>query len=119
MKDGYVSTLLGRRRYLRELHDANYQVRESAKRAAMNAPVQGTAADLIKLAMNQVHQALIDNKLETKMVLQIHDELIFSVPKNEKEKAYSLIKDIMEHALDIDVPLLVDGGFGHDWYSAK
>ncbi|MBQ6730748.1 MAG: DNA polymerase I [Bacilli bacterium] len=119
LKDGYVSTLLGRRRYLRELHDANYQVRESAKRAAMNAPVQGTAADLIKLAMNKVHQALIDNKLETKMILQIHDELIFCVPKNEKEKAYSLIKDIMENALDIDVPLLVDGGFGRDWYSAK
>ena len=119
MKDGYVSTLLGRRRYLRELHDANYQVREGAKRAAMNAPVQGTAADLIKLAMNKVHQALIDNKLETRMILQIHDELIFRVPKNEKEKAYNLIKDIMENALNIDVPLLVDGGFGRDWYSAK
>ena len=119
LKDGYVSTLLGRRRYLRELHDANYQVRESAKRAAMNAPVQGTAADLIKQAMNKVHQALIDNKLETKMILQIHDELIFRVPKNEKDKAYKLIKDIMENALNIDVPLLVDGGFGRDWYSAK
>ena len=119
MKDGYVSTLLGRRRYLRELHDSNYQVREAAKRAAMNAPVQGTAADLIKLAMNKVHQALIDNKLETRMILQIHDELIFRVPKNEKEKAYKLIKDIMENALNIDVPLLVDGGFGRDWYSAK
>ena len=119
LKDGYVSTLLGRRRYLRELHDSNYQVRESAKRAAMNAPVQGTAADLIKLAMNKVHQALMDNKLETKMILQIHDELIFRVPKSEKEQAYKLIKDIMENALNIDVPLLVDGGFGHDWYSAK
>ena len=104
---------------LRELHDANYQVREGAKRAAMDAPVQGTAADLIKLAMNKVHQALIDNRFETRMILQIHDELIFRVPKNEKEKAYALIKDIMENALNIDVPLLVDGGFGHDWYSAK
>ena len=119
MKDGYVSTLLGRRRYLRELHDANYQVREAAKRAAMNAPVQGTAADLIKLAMNKVHQALLDNGLETRMILQIHDELIFRVPKNEKDKAYNLIKEIMETALNIDVPLLVDGGFGRDWYSAK
>ena len=119
LQNGYVSTLLGRRRYLRELHDANYQVREAAKRAAMNAPVQGTAADLIKLAMNKVHQALLDNKLETRMILQIHDELIFRVPKNEKEKAYKLIKDIMENALNIDVPLLVDGGFGRDWYSAK
>ena len=119
MRDGYVSTLLGRRRYLRELHDSNYQKRESAKRAAMNAPVQGTAADLIKLAMNRVHQALIDEGLKTRMVLQIHDELIFAVPKEEKEKAYSLIKGIMENALDLDVPLLVDGGFGRDWYSAK
>ena len=119
VKDGYVSTLLGRRRYLRELHDANYQVRESAKRAAMNAPVQGTAADLIKYAMIKVHQALLDNKLETKMICQIHDELIFKVPKAEKEKAYQLIKDIMENALSIDVPLEVDGGFGRTWYDAK
>lgn len=118
-RDGYVSTLLGRRRYLRELHDANYNVRESAKRAAMNAPVQGTAADLIKYAMNKVHQALLDNKLETRMICQIHDELIFRVPKKEKEVAYKLIKDIMENALLIDVPLEVDGGFGRDWYSAK
>ena len=119
VRDGYVSTLLGRRRYLRELHDSNYQARESAKRAAMNAPVQGTAADLIKLAMNKVHQALIDEGLETRMVLQIHDELIFKVPLKEKEKAYKLIKDIMENALSLDVPLLVDGGYGRDWYSAK
>ena len=119
VKDGYVSTLLGRRRYLRELHDSNYQRREAAKRAAMNAPVQGTAADLIKLAMNKVHLALKENGLETKMISQIHDELIFRVPKNEKEKAYSLIKNIMENALNLDVPLLVDGGFGRDWYSAK
>ena len=118
-KDGYVSTLLGRRRYLRELHDSNYQVRESAKRAAMNAPVQGTAADLIKYAMIKVHQALLDNKLETKMICQIHDELIFSVPKKEKDVAYKLIKDIMENALSIDVPLEVDGGFGRTWYDAK
>ena len=118
-RDGYVSTLLGRRRYLRELHDSNYNVRESAKRAAMNAPVQGTAADLIKYAMNKVHQALLDNKLETRMICQIHDELIFRVPKKEKDVAYKLIKDIMENALFIDVPLEVDGGFGRDWYDAK
>ena len=119
INDGYVSTLLGRRRYLRELHDSNYQTRESAKRAAMNAPVQGTAADLIKLAMNKVHDALIKEGLETRMILQIHDELIFRVPQKEKEKAFKLIKDIMENAMNLDVPLLVDGGFGHDWYSAK
>ena len=119
MKDGYVSTLLGRRRYLRELHDSNYQRREFAKRAAMNAPIQGTAADLIKQAMIRVNAALKENKLKTKMVLQIHDELIFKVPKDEKETAYNVIKEIMENALHLDIPLEVDGGFGEDWYSAK
>lgn len=119
LKDGYVSTLLGRRRYLRELHDSNYQQREFAKRAAMNAPIQGTAADLIKQAMIKVKEALKKRHLETKMVLQIHDELIFKVPNNEKETAYKLIKDIMENALHLDIPLEVDGGFGEDWYSAK
>ena len=69
--------------------------------------------------MNKVHHALKSQGFETKMILQIHDELIFRVPKKEKEKVYSLIRDLMENALDLDTPLLVDGGFGHDWYSAK
>ena len=119
LKNGYVSTMMGRRRYLRELHDSNYQVREFAKRAAMNAPIQGSAADLIKLAMIQVEKALKDAKLETKMVLQIHDELIFKVPKEEKEKAYQIIKEKMTHAMDLSVPLEVDGGFGLSWYDCK
>ena len=119
LKNGYVCTMLGRRRYLRELHDTNYQRREFAKRAAMNAPIQGTAADLIKIAMNKVYQALKEGHYETKMVLQIHDELIFKVPKNEKEEVYTLIKNIMENSLSLNVPLEVDGGFGVDWYSAK
>ena len=119
LKDGYVSTLMGRRRYLRELHDSNYQTREFAKRAAMNAPIQGTAADLIKIAMIKVDEALSKGGYKTKMVLQIHDELIFKVPHNEKEEVYKLIKNIMESALDLGVPLEVDGGFGKDWYSAK
>jgi DNA polymerase-1 len=119
LKNGYVSTLLGRRRYLREIHDSNYQARESAKRAAMNAPIQGTAADLIKLAMIDVYKALKDGHFKTKMVLQIHDELIFKVPSEEKEKVYNLVKDIMEHALDLKSGLEVDGGFAKDWYDAK
>ena len=118
-KNGYVSTMLGRRRYLREIHDSNYQVREFAKRAAMNAPIQGTAADLIKLAMISVAKALKENGLKSKMVLQIHDELIIKVYKDEKEKVYDLVKSTMEHAMKLDVPLEVDGGFGEDWYSAK
>ena len=119
LKDGYVSTLLGRRRYLRELHDSNYQTREFAKRAAMNAPIQGTAADLIKMAMIEVSKALKEGDYKTKMVLQIHDELIFKVPQDEEEKVYKLIKNVMENAMKLDVPLLVDGGFGKDWYDAK
>ena len=118
-KNGYVSTLLGRRRYLREINDTNYQTREFAKRAAMNAPIQGTAADLIKVAMIKVDHALREKGLKSKMVLQIHDELIFKVYKDEKEEVYNTAKSIMEHALDIDIPLEVDGGFGKDWYSAK
>ncbi|MCB9498172.1 MAG: DNA polymerase I, partial [Erysipelotrichaceae bacterium] len=119
LKDGYVCTLLGRRRYLRELKDGNYQTREFAKRAAMNAPIQGTAADLIKEAMIRVDEALKKGHYQTKMVLQIHDELIFKVPKSEKDVVYPLIKQIMETAMKLDVPLEVDGGFGKDWYSAK
>ena len=119
LKNGYVSTLMGRRRYLRELHDSNYQTREFAKRAAMNAPIQGTAADLIKTAMIKVSQKIKEEGLKSKMVLQIHDELIFKVVKEEKEKLYKLVKDVMENAIDLAIPLEVDGGFGLDWYSAK
>ena len=118
-KYGYVKTLLGRRRYLREVHDSNYQVREFARRAAMNAPIQGTAADLIKIAMIKVQKALEEKNLKTKLILQIHDELLFKVPEDEKEIVLPLIKDIMEHAMDLDVNLEVDGGFGHTWYDAK
>lgn len=118
-KNGYVSTLLGRRRYLREIHDSNYQVREFAKRAAMNAPIQGTAADLIKLAMINVSKALKESGFKSRMVLQIHDELIIKVYKEEKDKVYSLVKQTMENAMKLKVPLEVDGGFGKDWYDAK
>ncbi|MCR4911203.1 MAG: DNA polymerase I, partial [Bacilli bacterium] len=119
LKDGYVSTMHGRRRYLRELHDSNYQTREFAKRAAMNAPIQGSAADLIKIAMIEVEKVLKENNLKTRMVLQIHDELIFKVPEEEKDLVYNLVKDKMTHALDLSVPLEVDGGFGDTWYDAK
>ena len=119
VKNGYVTTLLGRRRYLREVHDSNYQVREFARRAAMNAPIQGTAADLIKIAMIKVDKALKEHKFKTKLILQIHDELLFKVPNDEKEIVYPLVKDIMEHAMDLPTKLEVDGGFGHTWYDCK
>ena len=118
-KNGYVVTALGRRRYLREIHDSNYQVREFAKRAAMNAPIQGTAADLIKLAMISVAKALKEGGFKSKMVLQIHDELIFKVYKEEKDTIYRVVKDVMENAMSLAVPLEVDGGFGKSWYDAK
>ena len=115
----YVSTLLGRKRFLREIHDANYQVREFARRAAMNAPIQGTAADLIKIAMIKVNNALKEQKLESKIICQIHDELLLKVPSKEKDVVYKLVKDIMENAMKLDVKLEVDGGFGRTWYDCK
>ena len=111
--------MLGRRRYLREVHDSNYQVREFARRAAMNAPIQGTAADLIKIAMIKIDEALKEKKMKTKMILQIHDELLFKVPSDEIEIAQTLIKDIMENALPLSVKLEVNGGIGHSWYDCK
>jgi len=118
-KDGFVSTLLGRRRYLRELHDGNYQTREFAKRAAINAPIQGTAADLIKLAMIKVDRFLQDHNYQTKLVLQIHDELLFQVPDDEIEKVFPAIKEIMETALKLNVKLKVDGGYAKNWHETK
>ncbi|MGI6714272.1 MAG: DNA polymerase I [Bacilli bacterium] len=115
---GYVETLLGRRRYLREFKDPNYHVRAFARRAAMNAPIQGTAADLIKLAMVKIDQYLTANNLTTKLVVQIHDELIFKVPKAEKDIVLPALIAIMEHALELDVPLKVSGNFGKTWYDA-
>ena len=85
----------------------------------MNAPIQGSAADLIKIAMIEVEKALKESGLKSKMVLQIHDELIFKVPADEKEAVYNLVKEKMTHALSLSVPLEVDGGFGDSWYDAK
>ena len=85
----------------------------------MNAPIQVTAADLIKIAMIKVNQALKEKKLKTKMILQIHDELLFKVPSEEKQIVLALVKNIMEHALDLDVKLEVDGGYGRTWYDCK
>lgn len=118
-KDGYVSTLFGRRRYLRDFNSSNYQTREFAKRAAMNAPIQGTAADLIKIAMIKVDKLLKEGHYKTKMVLQIHDELIFKIHKDEEDVLIPLIKKAMEDVNDINVPLLVEGGVGKTFFDAK
>lgn len=116
---GYVTTMFGRRRYLRDINDSNYVKREAAKRAALNAPVQGSAADLIKIAMVKIDDYLSKNKLRTKMVLQIHDELIFAVPVDELDKVEKDIKDIMENAVPLSVKLTAEAGVGKNWYEAK
>lgn len=116
---GYVTTMFGRRRYLREVNDPNYAKREAARRAALNAPVQGSAADLIKIAMVKIDRYLSQNKLRTTMVLQIHDELIFAVPEEELERVKKDIAEIMVSAVSLPVKLTVEAGVGHSWFDAK
>ena len=115
---GYAQTLLGRRRFLRDIDSRNNTSRQSAERNAINTPVQGTAADLIKLAMVRVHAELKARKLKTRMVLQIHDELLFDVPKDEVGAVRDLVKQAMTTVLDIGVPLDVSVGVGDTWLEA-
>ena len=116
---GYVSTLYGRRRYLPELKDGKYMIREAAKRMAMNSPIQGTAADVIKLAMLRVDKALQAAGLEARLVLQVHDELIVECPEAEVETVASLITQEMEGAARLAVPLTAEAKTGRSWYEAK
>lgn len=118
-KNGYVTTLINRRRYINEIFDTSYQVREFAKRAATNAPIQGSAADLIKIAMIKVDEYLSKNNFKSKLVLQIHDELVFKLHKDEETILLPTIKEIMENALDIDVKLNVEASLGKTWFEAK
>lgn len=118
-QNGYVSTLLHRRRYLPEINSRNFNLRSFAERTAMNTPIQGTAADIIKKAMVDMDKRLIDEKLEAKMLLTVHDELIFEAPENEIEKLKKIVCDVMEQAVQLDVPLKVDVSWGDSWYEAK
>ncbi|WP_058303407.1 DNA polymerase I [Gorillibacterium timonense] len=118
-RDGYVTTLLNRRRYLPEINASNYNLRSFAERTAMNTPIQGTAADIIKLAMVQMAKRLQDEKLNSRMLLQVHDELVFEVPEEEVERMKQLVPEVMEGALALDVPLKVEVEYGADWYEAK
>ena len=117
-ENGYVETILGRRRYLPDINSRNQVVRGAAERNAVNAPIQGSAADIIKIAMVNIYNLLKDNKLKTKMLLQVHDELIFDVPKNELDFVKPLIKKTMEEAYQFAVPLVVDLGVGKNWLEA-
>ncbi len=118
-KKGYVETILGRRRYLRDLTDPSYMKREAAKRAALNAPVQGSAADLIKTAMFSISSFLEEKGCKTKMVLQIHDELIFAGPKDELQALLPDLTSLMTKALTLKVPLTVEGKIAKSWYELK
>ncbi len=118
-KDGYVTTLLQRRRYLPEINASNYNLRSFAERTAMNSPIQGTAADIIKLAMVSISQRLAEEKVQSRMLLQVHDELVFEVPQDELEMMQKLVPEMMENALRLDVPLKVDVSYGSNWYDAK
>jgi len=117
-KDGYTSTVLGRRRYLPELDSSNRQVREAAERAALNAPIQGSAADIIKVAMIEVDKALKEAGLTSRMLLQVHDELLFEIAPGEHEQVEALVRDKMGGAYPLDVPLEVSVGYGRSWDSA-
>ena len=117
-RKGYVTTLLGRRRYLPEINSSNRQMREFAERTAINTPVQGTAADLIKVAMVRVWRRLREGGYRTKMILQVHDELVFEVPREELEEVRDLVVEEMEGALKLKVPIKVDVGIGTNWLEA-
>lgn len=117
--NGYALTLMGRRRYLPELKSDKAVVREFGKRAAMNTPVQGTAADIIKLAMVRVDEALRREGLKSRLILQVHDELLLECPPEEVEKAGKLLKDAMEHVIELRVPLLAEVHQGMNWAEAK
>jgi len=111
----YAETLIGRRRYIPEIHASNFNVRSGAERMAINMPIQGTAADIMKIAMVKVHNRLQSENMKTKMLLQVHDELIFEVPKDESKILEQLVSDEMSGAMDLDVTLKVEGKWGETW----
>ncbi len=117
-QNGYVETILGRKRYLRDINSANAVVRGFSERNAINAPIQGSAADMIKVAMINIHKELIDKKLKAKMILQVHDELVFDVPHEEVEQLKSIVKDKMVNAIKMEVPIEVEMGSGKNWLEA-
>ncbi|WP_438447972.1 DNA polymerase I [Gorillibacterium sp. sgz5001074] len=118
-RDGYVTTLLARRRYLPEINASNFNLRSFAERTAMNTPIQGTAADIIKLAMVRMAERLKEEKLASRMLLQVHDELVFEVPEEEFEIMQKLVPEVMSKALELKVPLKAEVSTGTNWYESK
>lgn len=119
IRNGYVTTIFGRRRYIPELNASNKMMQAFGKRAAMNAPIQGAAADIIKLAMVKVYKRIQEENLDAKLILQVHDELILEVAEADKERAEKLLKEEMEGAVKLAVPFTADVHSGHSWYDAK
>lgn len=117
--DGYVTTVLGRKRYIPELKSSNYNLRSFGERAAMNMPLQGSSADIIKLAMLGVYNRLKAENLRAQMVLQVHDELVLDCPKEEADRAVAVLKEEMEKAVELNVPLVAEVSMGESWYDAK
>ena len=118
-QNGYVLTICGRRREIPEIKDKNRMVREFGKRAAMNAPIQGSAADLVKIAMRKIDARMKEAGVKSKLLLQVHDELIFDVPMEEVEQMKQLVTEGMVTAMELKVPLTVECSIGKDWYEAK
>jgi len=118
-KDGYIKTLLGRRRVMNELRSSNYNIRQFGERASMNMPLQGSSADIIKIAMINVHQKLKKGGYQAKLLLQVHDELIVDCPQNEIEEVSKILKTEMENAVKLRVPLTVDISVGKNWFECK
>lgn len=116
---GISKTMMGRKRYIKDINSKNYNLRSFAERTAVNSPIQGTAADIIKFAMLKVQDNLIAHKMETKMLLQVHDELIFEVPPAEIAPLIVILRECMEHAVSLDVPLKIDINIGFDWYDME
>jgi DNA polymerase-1 len=117
-KNEFVETLLGRRRYLRGINSGNQVERGNAERNAINAPIQGSAADMIKLAMINIHEYIQKNNLKSRMILQVHDELVFEVPKDELEILRNAVEDLMKNAMPLAVPMEVGMGTGKNWLEA-
>ena len=115
---GYVTTMFGRKRYTRDIHSRNQVVRGNAERNAINAPIQGAAADIIKIAMVNIYRKLREKNLQSKMILQVHDELIFEVPQEELETLKAIVINEMSGAASLSVPLKVDWGVGSNWLEA-
>ena len=118
-KNGYVTTIMNRRRVIDELKSSNYMVRSGGERMALNTPIQGSAADILKKAMVDLHREMTKRGLKSKILIQVHDELVLNVYKDELEEVKELVRDKMENVIKLDVPLKADIETGNDWYEAK